>query len=460
MLFPMIAVAASLAGASTDPIKSEPLLEINRCEIGDIYAHSIGSCVLTFENKSDHAIEVGNFTQPLKKIVSFVPEKFIVEPHSAAYVKLTVDVANSAGNTRFPFQFHTTEKGHSDRLGAAYAFAISTLDDPRPEIDLGSFDYDSTVLPKGSVVLSSHDATSFRITGILESPKYLAANIEGENTLSAQMLPGAPWGLYEAYIKVSIDSPHQKEAWVSVKANVLGEVRSEGTIALGVMRKGAKNERLIRVSSRDNKDFKIKSLELKGVEGSVSQVPCEPKAHGCQMIRLAVSDKQALGMMTGSISIELPEFHQSLPVSVWGLFLSKEAKVEKISDLTKKGDLQSSGVQAREDLVKDIRSAVAKNDTEKLPDLPSGKGPLLRWRVSNSMPVYGFQIFRSDTERGPYVLLNSIPIHSDASDAGDVSYQWRDATSEPGHVYWYYIGLLNKDGSKQRLSPNQRVEAK
>ena len=52
------------------------------------------------------------------------------------------------------------------------------------------------------------------------------------------------------------------------------------------------------------------------------------------------------------------------------------------------------------------------------------------------------------------------PIRSNATDAGLVPYKWRDNTAEAGQIYWYYIGLLNKDGTKQRLSSIQKVQAK
>jgi hypothetical protein len=40
------------------------------------------------------------------------------------------------------------------------------------------------------------------------------------------------------------------------------------------------------------------------------------------------------------------------------------------------------------------------------------------------------------------------------------TYAWRDDSATPGKTYWYYIGLLNRDGTKQQLSGPQAVKAK
>jgi len=39
-------------------------------------------------------------------------------------------------------------------------------------------------------------------------------------------------------------------------------------------------------------------------------------------------------------------------------------------------------------------------------------------------------------------------------------YQWRDNTAESGKTYWYSIGVINRNGSKQDLTGAQKVIAK
>jgi len=46
------------------------------------------------------------------------------------------------------------------------------------------------------------------------------------------------------------------------------------------------------------------------------------------------------------------------------------------------------------------------------------------------------------------------------SDAKSGSYQWRDDSAESGKTYWYSIGVINRNGSRQDLTGAQKVTAK
>jgi hypothetical protein len=93
------------------------------------------------------------------------------------------------------------------------------------------------------------------------------------------------------------------------------------------------------------------------------------------------------------------------------------------------------------------------------PFAPNGRGPLLKWSVVNDDGVHGYQIFRSAMESGPFLLLNPETIPSKVSDSsGAQNYEWRDESAEKGKTYWYYIGIVNKDGTKRKLSnPHKKV---
>jgi hypothetical protein len=53
-------------------------------------------------------------------------------------------------------------------------------------------------------------------------------------------------------------------------------------------------------------------------------------------------------------------------------------------------------------------------------------------------------------------------VHVEGSKGDGVTstYAWRDDSAVSGKTYWYYIGLLNRDGTKQQLSGPQAVKAK
>jgi hypothetical protein len=92
------------------------------------------------------------------------------------------------------------------------------------------------------------------------------------------------------------------------------------------------------------------------------------------------------------------------------------------------------------------------------PTPPPGTGPLLKWSTATEDSVHGYQIFRSDSADGPFVLQNAktLLVHPDT---GSI-YQWRDPNAESGKAYWYYIGVVYKNGKKENLSSPQRTVAK
>ena len=70
--------------------------------------------------------------------------------------------------------------------------------------------------------------------------------------------------------------------------------------------------------------------------------------------------------------------------------------------------------------------------------------------------AYGYQIFRADNKDGPFVLQNRDVIRIHSKDYADNAVLLpRDPTAVKGTTYWYYIGVVYKDGHKQVLSAPQ-----
>ena len=83
-----------------------------------------------------------------------------------------------------------------------------------------------------------------------------------------------------------------------------------------------------------------------------------------------------------------------------------------------------------------------------------------RARAVHESAIHGYAIYRAESESGPFVRINKDTIATTAIGEGGASYQWRDNTATSGKTYWYYVGLLNKDGSKGNLTPPQKAIAK
>ena len=105
--------------------------------------------------------------------------------------------------------------------------------------------------------------------------------------------------------------------------------------------------------------------------------------------------------------------------------------------------------------------AVAAQDNDTPVD-PPGQGPLLKWQVSNENNMYGYLIYRGDGENGPFLRVNKdiVRVGDNKGDGVTSTYAWRDDSATAGKTYWYYIGMLNRDGTKQQLSGPQQVKAK
>lgn len=75
----------------------------------------------------------------------------------------------------------------------------------------------------------------------------------------------------------------------------------------------------------------------------------------------------------------------------------------------------------------------------------------LRWKARYETGTYGYLIYRSDAEAGPFRRINAriVPKQSNP-DAGYV-YVDRDVT--PGRTYYYRIDGVSEAGVKKPLSP-------
>lgn len=453
LLGPLLLIANPPAAAPSGTLLAE------NCELGEVAPFTRAKCDASLLNLSDHPIRVTG-VKALKEGFSATANNVVVPPHSKAYLSVTVDVGNAVGAFGYPFRIETdetTKVGHGLRV---YGFALADIDQLRPELDLGTIDLGKTA-PKRSIVLTSNATPDFKILKVVEKPTWVNAVIVKGTTLEVSARKDSPLGLNDGYVKLAIHAPRQKEAWVHIKVDVHGDiVPSANPLDMGLMRFGNENKFLIRLTSRKGKDFRIGKIQLQDVKGTTDVSPCVPAEIACQMVGLTVSDDQPSGTVKGKLWIDFPEQKQRLPINLWGLIVAKDFKIGTIDDSTH-SDGASSPVESHEkplDVVDALKSNIASaTSAEVLP--PPGNGPLLKWVISNGASVYGFQIFRSSFENGPFSLLTPEPIRATkANDA--LTYQWRDSTAVSGRSYWYYIGTVNMDGSKVALSAPKKITAK
>jgi hypothetical protein len=172
-----------------------------------------------------------------------------------------------------------------------------------------------------------------------------------------------------------------------------------------------------------------------------------------------VADDQPGGRVQGKLLVELPDFHHELPIDLGGLYLPESVKVHSLDEA-----MQNNGKSSTEPAPLDLKSALQKSTTAAPPPAsdPPGHGPLLKWQVSNENNMYGYLIYRGDGENGPFLRVNKdiVRVGENKGDGVTSTYAWRDDSATAGKTYWYYIGMLNRDGTKQQLSGPQPVKAR
>ena len=148
---------------------------------------------------------------------------------------------------------------------------------------------------------------------------------------------------------------------------------------------------------------------------------------------------------------------QELPIQVGGFRLAKGQKFKSLTDNA--ATQTSASPNAKEPL--DMSKVIERENRDAAPlPPPEGRGPLLKWSVAHEGAVYGYAVYRADSDAGPFLRVSRDTIRASEDEEQRSDYQWRDTSAEPGKTYWYYVSALQNDGHKRKLSEPQKVVAK
>jgi hypothetical protein len=437
-------------------------LNVESCDFGEAYAFTTLECQIPFENAGDNPIRIFDVLPDNRADLAETHE-ITISPKARGYVLVRVSLENASGNTRHTFRYRFSGKFDGEGLATVRGFTLSVLDQPSPEVNFAVVNLDAP-LPERVLELNSHNVSEFQIVAVLEKPSWTEVSLLPDRRgVTVRVRPDAAWGLHSDLIKLTLNTPEQGQAWILVKADIHGDVvPSANPLELGLLRTSGRNEARLKLTSRSGKPFILGKLTLEHLDGEAKAFSCEPPSKGCQVIEIAISKKQPIGTLKGNLWIDLPEKKQRLQIPVRGLLVEADFQVKHVErakfDPTNESaqDSATSAAYAEIDLNKSIKAAVAKAATT----VPAGRGPLLKWTVANTKLIHGFQFFRAESEKGPFVLQNRTTFPTAAEDNSSIAYQWRDDSAVSGKTYWYYIGIVNKDGSKQQLTGPQKVVAK
>lgn len=90
----------------------------------------------------------------------------------------------------------------------------------------------------------------------------------------------------------------------------------------------------------------------------------------------------------------------------------------------------------------------------------AGLSNTLRWSTASELNNVGFDVYRSNEEKGPFVRLTAKPIPGAGTTDETTQYVWVDETIEPEKTYWYYVESISMSGVREKFTPTFKAPVK
>jgi hypothetical protein len=84
----------------------------------------------------------------------------------------------------------------------------------------------------------------------------------------------------------------------------------------------------------------------------------------------------------------------------------------------------------------------------------------LKWTTASEVDNFGFDVYRSNSEDGPFERITAMPIPGAGTTDEPQSYVWVDDTIDPRQDYYYYIESISMASQREPFSPVIRAPAK
>lgn len=76
-----------------------------------------------------------------------------------------------------------------------------------------------------------------------------------------------------------------------------------------------------------------------------------------------------------------------------------------------------------------------------------------RWTTASEQDNFGFDVYRSDSEKGEYAKLTKDPILGAGTSDETHKYEYRDDGIDPCREYWYYVEGISTNGTREKFTP-------
>ena len=91
---------------------------------------------------------------------------------------------------------------------------------------------------------------------------------------------------------------------------------------------------------------------------------------------------------------------------------------------------------------------------------PAGIHNTVRWKTASELDNYGFEVYRSTSEDGPFETINDKPIAGAGTVDVPQDYEYIDHDIQTDTAYFYYIESISLAGERKEITPVLRAPPK
>ena len=91
---------------------------------------------------------------------------------------------------------------------------------------------------------------------------------------------------------------------------------------------------------------------------------------------------------------------------------------------------------------------------------PAPLANTLKWSTASEVENFGYDIYRSEKEDGPFDRINAKPIPGATTVDEPSYYQYADTNIDPTKVYYYYVESISLKGVREKFTPVIKAPAK
>ncbi|MBX3696673.1 MAG: hypothetical protein KF811_02600 [Dokdonella sp.] len=448
------------SAAAPAPVHATGTFEFAGTEVGQTYPFAKVHADIVGRNLSEKSLQIERIVprDPSGVLIRFTPSLVKAGESFSAGLDLTLN--ETLG--RFAHYFDIYARGETEPVDGfvVRGFADWLVSPSGTDIDFGTFDVSKAVTRV--IPIEVRPGVSVRLVGIEKPSAYFNAQVvQDGKALQLASREDAPWSSFDENLLVKTDSSLQPLVAFRLRGQARGKVvPSLDPLDFGLLREGQSAELIVVLNDVSGKPLEVGEVTAKSrmkVETSVTD--CLPVNPSCKNLKVRYPPMNMLGTTGGVLEIELPDYKHDLYVRFGAIGIGKNTQIRSLADDFKAAQEDQKSISSV------LRSSVAKAPvTKAVPatmSTPEGTGPLLKWQVTNEYDIYGYEIYRSDAESGPYERVSEKIIERLEGDpeAGSI-YQWRDNSAKAGQTYWYYIDIVYNRGRKQQFTSPQKVVAK